>query len=29
VQDQEAALIESGHGDDDVSALHRLLDTKP
>ena len=27
VQEQEAALMESGHGDDDVSALHRLLDT--
>ena len=29
VQDQEAALIGSGHGDDDVSALHRLFDTIP
>ena len=29
VQDQEASLIESGHGDDDVSALHRLLGTFP
>ena len=29
VQNQEAALIESGHGDDDVSALHRLFDTNP
>ena len=27
VQQQEAALMEGGHGDDDVSALHRLLDT--
>ena len=29
VQDQEAALIRSGHGDADVSALHRLFDTVP
>ena len=29
VQEQEAALMESGHGDDDVSALHRALDTNP
>ena len=29
VQEQEAELMSRGHGDDDVSALHRLLGTKP
>ena len=29
VQEQEAALMESGHGDDDISALHRLFGTMP